>query len=503
VPILNRRAGVLFVHRWVGWSHTGSGLGDYVQMTDAARPTNGFLAGYRVVRKLATGSRADVYLGAGSTGTVAIKAFRPDVSRDSIGVELDALSRLDSPHFVRLVDLSTDADDVPVLILERVRRGSVVTLLRDRDSLERGEVVTLLAPIAAALPGLHRLGVGHGNIGATTLHVGAAGEPVLLGFGHCELFARDGSIAAIEAEPTAASDRDALAALAIVLLSRIRDGATDRRTVGLIEWIDASPREFEFAERLESRLFDFADPVPIEFGRESAVASVVPARIGMTGRVPSILRRTPVIEPAVDHPAERPDGIRGWLGSFLLENPLESIKTRLLAAAKSVRKPFWVMAGAVALAFVIVIAALPQGSDHPAAASTPRATHTQVAPSASKTPLPTDPVLALPILLAARTNCIRDLSVLCLNDVDEPSSSAYSDDAALIEQLQGGSEIPKSAIIAAPSTGLIEMLGDSAIVSLGPSGNPASVLMIRDEAGWRIRGYLSGIQSTGTSTQQP
>lgn len=438
-----------------------------------------------------------MFLAAGTTGTVALKVFHPDVAAESIGAELNALSRLDSPHFVRLLDVSSEADETPILILDRVRQGSVVTLLRDRDSLEPGEVVTLLAPLAAALTSLHAIGVGHQNISPTTLHVGGAGEPVLLGFGHCALFARDGSIAAIEAEPAAARDREDLAALAITLLSRTRNAATDRRTVGLIEWIDSAPREFEFAERLEARLFDLAEPVPVEFGREATSGSAVPGRIRFSDKAST----TPMPAAVEVSPPEPTDGVRGLLEALLAEHPFEVIKARLVSLAEGVRKPFWIAAAAVVVAFVVVLVALPGSPPRPAAAS-PRPSPTPSAHSAAPAApaLPDDPVLALPILLGQRTACIRALSVLCLNNIDEASSSAYSQDAELIEQLQGGSEIPKTAIVAASEPVLVEMLGASALVSLGPKGNPASVLMIKDEAGWRIRGYLTGVQATGSPT---
>jgi hypothetical protein len=472
----------------------------------ADQPLGQELAGYRVVRRLGAGSRADVFLGSGSTGTVALKVFHAGVESDDIGTELDALGRLDSPHLARLVDVCSGEDNAPILILERVSGGNLVSLLRDRDCLEAGEVVTVLAPIAAVLHDLHRSGVAHRRISATSVHLGSAGEPVLLGFGHCALFPAGGSIAAIESEPATAEDRDALATLAGTLLARVRNAATERGVLELLEWIDSAPREFEFSERLESRLFELADPMAIEFSHDVAAASSVPARIRFADRVPSI----PVVAaPAVAAPAmtgvsptEQPEGVTGRMARFLLDNPIDALRARAINAAKNVRKPFWFVAGGVVLAFIVVLAVLPSAPQRPAAAVTPPAATNTPQSSPAPPRLPTDPVLALPILLTARTACIQSMSVLCLDNVDEQSSSAYSSDAGLIEQLQGGSEIPQSAIIAAPAPALVELLGDSAIVSLGQGSDPASVIMIKDAAGWRIRGYLSGIQSTGSPVQQ-
>jgi serine/threonine protein kinase len=462
------------------------------------------VAGYRLVRKLGIGSRADVFLGSGETGSVVLKVFHPDVAVENIGAELDALTRLDSLHLVRLVDVASTADETPIPILERVHRGSIAALLRDRDSLEAGEVVTLLAPLAGALTGLHRAGVAHGRIGTSTVHLGSGGEPVLLGFGHCELFARDGSIAAIDAEPAAQTDRHALASLAVTLLSRVRDAATENRVVRLIEWIDSAPREYEFVERLEARMFDFADPIAVELrnGMDAAPGSevgfAVPSRIASPQSAGLAHGSAPKAAPPQTETA--PVGTLVRLEALLSDNPVEVIRGRALSFVKGVRKPFWVVAAGVGVALVLALSLIPSSGKPAAAATIPTATATPTTIPSSAQPLPADPVQALPLLLAARSACIRSLSVLCLDGVDDASSSAYAADAALLEQLQGGTEIPKAAIITTLTPSLVETLGNSALVNLGPNSNPALVLMIRTGAGWRIRGYLSGMASTGSPT---
>lgn len=483
-------------HKGVQFRPRGATESHNRQMANTS-PDNS-LGGFRLLRKLGVGSRADVFLGATETGAVVLKVFRAGVAAQSIGTELDALGRLGSTHLVRLLDVTSGDDDRPILVLDRVRRGSVAALVRDRDSLECGEVVTILAPLADTLPGLHRLGIGHARICAQNVHLGSSGEPVLLGFGHCELFGRDESVAAIDAEPAAAADRDALASLAVALLSRIRGAATDRRVIELIEWIDSAPREFEFPERLESRLFDLADPLPIDFGRTQPESSVVPARLGLEARV--LPAPAPARSPEEAAQVEPARNVLVWLDAALRDNPIDAVKSRVLAALKGVRKRFWIAATAVVLVFVVAVALLPQNSPSPTAM--PTASPTPSAPLSTSTPLPHDPVLALPVLLSERNRCIRDLSVLCLDGVDDQSSGAYADDAALIQQLQEGAETPKSASITAPAPSLTEQLGDSVILSLGlgrsATGGPASVLMIENQNGWRIRGYLTGVQATGS-----
>lgn len=110
-----------------------------------------------------------------------------------------------------------------------------------------------------------------------------------------------------------------------------------------------------------------------------------------------------------------------------------------------------------------------------------------------------DPVAALGALLAERERCIRSLSVLCLDGVLQKGSAAMERDAAIIRSIQKGGEVPPEATIAADGLALVERLGDSALVSLSAPGGsppgaaqrtPASTLVMRGEAGWRIRDYL-------------
>jgi eukaryotic-like serine/threonine-protein kinase len=104
------------------------------------------------------------------------------------------------------------------------------------------------------------------------------------------------------------------------------------------------------------------------------------------------------------------------------------------------------------------------------------------------------------ILLKARVACFHDLSILCLDGVDEASSAAFTADSGAIQQIQGGGEIPQPAPTAGAVLALTERLGDTALISVGGQSSPASILVIRTKAGWRIRDYLSGEQATPASS---
>jgi eukaryotic-like serine/threonine-protein kinase len=87
-----------------------------------------------------------------------------------------------------------------------------------------------------------------------------------------------------------------------------------------------------------------------------------------------------------------------------------------------------------------------------------------------------------------------DLSVLCLDDVAQNGSAAMDDDAALIRAIEGGSADGSLVGQEPADASLVERHGDAALVAftLGPDDTPASVLLVKGEAGWRIRDYLGG-----------
>jgi hypothetical protein len=105
--------------------------------------------------------------------------------------------------------------------------------------------------------------------------------------------------------------------------------------------------------------------------------------------------------------------------------------------------------------------------------------------------LPSDPVLALPVLLTTRYGCLRDLSVVCLESVSPVGTPAYSSDTAIVDAILAGGELPPEALFDAASSVELQQLGDSVLFEFvdGDVSKPASVLLVKGEAGWRIRSY--------------
>ena len=468
------------------------------------------VGGYRLVRKLGSGPRAEVFLGhadseAGEVGqprSAAIKIFRPETPLDSINIEIEALGRVASEHCVRFRDLATAPDGSPALILERLPLGSLGRLIQERVALDAGECVTILAPISGALSELHRAGVVHGGLRLESVLFRETGAPVLSNFGQAKLVPVGASLAQLAGESGIYLDQLGLSTVVRAVLGPLaaRPSAALRNVDDLLGWLGEAVSDGfpdSFADILADRLFSVAEAQPVSFARESSgehALATVPGRI---------LTADPVVEEI--NPRRRSAALTSlhlpqWLEEAVTERldgfPLPELRKRLVDSLRSVRRPIWFAAGAIAVALVIALAIVPPlqgtGADQTAtqtAAPTPGLTSVPVVlgPIAGD-----DPVAALTVLLETRDRCIADLSVLCLDGVAQPGSAAMASDLQLIRSIQDGGEVPAATTLASGEITLIERLGGSALLGLGrvADGEPASVLMMKGEAGWRIRDFL-------------
>ena len=461
-----------------------------LRTTDSATRAGDVAGGYPLLRKLGEGERAEVFLASAVVGGaavvgpeavsaadgVAVKVYRPTISFASIDAELECLSRAEHAHVVHVRDVASNC-----LVLERLELGSLAHLLAARRSLSLGEALTILAPLGAALDALHASGVVHAAVRASSVMFRASGAPVFACFGRASATEPGRTIAALAADPLVIADRDAFARLARVVLERV---PFDRRVRAIDAWLDEQSRTAfpdPIGEDLADRLFDLTEPEPVRFVSDAdASAPTIPSRaVAPSGVVAPQ-------EPAV----VRSLGLPPWLGEALESSPLTLISSHLAG----VRRPVWVALVAVAIALGAAVVLVP--NDQPAV-EPPQPVTTASTPLAPVTPVDSDdPLAAVPLLLAAREGCIRELSILCLDAVDQIGSAAMSADTELIESIITGTELPMDPVFAAPDVSLTERLGDSALVSLGlrdtaaPNTQPASLLLMKGEAGWRIRGYM-------------
>lgn len=492
------------------------------------------LGGYRLVRKLGDGGRADVMLAhplaeAGDAadsdvagGSVAIKVYRPEATVASIAREAEALGRARGPHVTAIIDVTTDPAGLPSLILARIPGPSLARLLSGRTALAAGEALTILVPLAVTMQRMHVAGVAHGDLRSEAVLFDRAGSPTLVGFGAAELIEPAMPPARADVEPAIDRDLEAFARLASLVLSRVADPAATQLAHSMSERDRASA----WVRFYVDRLFELAPALPIDL----RLATSARRQDGAGWRVPaspSAESAEPVVPPARRHArtasgggvraVAREAGARLAALASALPTWRSSIGARARAVIAPVRTRVWAVAGSVAVALVLALLFVPQtgsaiGSRSTSAAGTATADPESASPRASDRPsvetvapdpvTADDPAAALIVLAAARDRCIRDRSILCLDDVDQDGSSARASDITRISGSSTASaDDPWSPFVGDPvDVTVTERLGGSAIVDIGSSaaGAPRSVLLVYGDHGWRLRAYVSSATASGS-----
>lgn len=473
------------------------------------------IAGYRVVRRLGSGSRADVYLGhAGErNSTVALKVFRPEAGTGSVEREIQALSATPVGRLPSLVDVAALPDGRACLVLELLSGGSLGRRLAAADLLGPGEAVTILAPIAAALAAVHAAGFAHGRLVPSSVLFDARGRPVLAGLG------------ALRELPPAGSARTGLlreehsqfAMLVRNVFDRLDPaGEAARRAEELGAWFDGAGAGVPFRpclDELERRLFGWSPAEAVRLtrpdqGGEAAGQGtrVDGARLRREalrtpeGRAVAGDGRTPGTAPWTPGPAALHILDSGFLDLPALKGLLASWRERLRLR----RRPLVVGGLVAAAATVLALTLLPAGdpASRGGAAGDARAP-SSASPTGRAAEGPSkaeagalaadDPVAALPVLLRLRAECLAGASVVCLDDVDQTGSAAMASDSYTVRLLQRGGSRTQALDAACCTLTLVERAGNSALLALAPragaagDSKPASALIIRGEAGWRLR----------------
>lgn len=472
------------------------------------------IGGYRVLRRLATGGRATVRLAHG--GDPAMTAVLKTTAADDPAAvrEAAALDRGAGEHVVALLDAVAD-DDRLTLVLPRLPGGDLSRLLAERMALEGGEAVTILAPLAATVARLHDAGVAHGALSAASVLFDEEHAPVLTGFGAAAVFAAGAPEIERERTPEVAADRAALRSLASTVLARV---AGSRRTAAHRLLADvAAASDADLAGMLACRVFDLAAALPV---RDADPPTGEPVGGG---------RIVPVTASVPDAEVRGAGWYAGWVARierWIDRSPAAEARAALgsrWAALSRGRRRMVLGAGTGAVALVVALVAVPgagTSSAEPAAATvSPPAAASGSSASASaqagRTDAPSaagspgdavtrgdDPVAATTALLQRREDCRRQLSVLCLDGVEQDGSAAADADRAAIVGAQAGGELGADRVPPAASAAprLSERVGDSALVVLAGG---ASMLLVRDGGAWRLRDLLPAPAAAPTPSTPP
>lgn len=289
----------------------------------AAPPT---APGYELLSLLGSGGAARVWRARRTADNLLVALKVVDLGPGEVSGalrEAAVLSRVRHPHVLHLYDVvPLDGDDGRpagvALAVQLAAGGSLAQVLAARDHLTPGEVVTALAPLAAALADLHAVGVVHGDVSAGNVLFLSDGMPMLSDLGVCRIAGEpaaathgtDGMVAPELVEglaPSAESDVYAVGALAWQCLVGRPPGWVGTRAPlvemapglpeALREIVTAclapEPDDRPEADEVAAALFDAARPEPLKLAPGADPA------LGLTQRL-----REEVNDPAPSH--ERP-----------------------------------------------------------------------------------------------------------------------------------------------------------------------------------------------------
>lgn len=507
------------------------------------------VAGYRVLRTLSSGERADIILGHAPQGTtagaVAIKVFRHGADPGSVEREIAALGGVPSGCFPRLIDVGTLADGRVVMVMERLGGGTVGSfLVRRSDHLHPGEAVTLIAPVVVALTAAHAKGFAHATLSPGTVTLDDDGRPVLTGLGGLRDLAPFGPRGIGPGETTNSrfdqirADYSRLTVYMRAVFEQL-DGTTSeaRQSEFLAAWFEGATAAVPFhpcLDELERRLFEWAPAIPLRRDGDGYGARDVPGRVVLPG-VENLSEARPQGEgmPRADSGSVHrrasvrrladwlailhlPDDIASTVVGGLDVSPLASIMTRARNRIIAKRRAV-IVAGCVATATTVMALTLlqpagPPGEQHgmpesrrPTAGAQPVSAEPFDAPDATARAAIAgdDPVAAVPHLLAARSACLAAARADCLAGSDQAGSPIMAADLYRDQNLKDGASLGEHTAYAGYTAVLIERTGNSALLALEPGADagynePASLLVIKGEAGWRLREIFEAVDASSS-----
>jgi len=489
------------------------------------------IAGYRVLRRLASSDRADLYVGVaparstvpgrgvhvqetdGSASPVVLKVFHPETEGLSIEREVRALTTLTSGRLTSLFDVGTLSDGRTCLVLEQLTGGALSCFLEGRRNIHPGEAVTILAPVAAALAELQAIGLIHPAVSLSTILFDSSGRPVLTGLGRLQALPAAGG-----ARPEALDAvHGRLAQVVRAVLDQVEGGVPAKKAVrDLDRWcaVSTARSAARTPGELEHLLFDWAEAAPVRLGKTGDAGSR-PQTAG------DWLRRAVPDNPAGSEPGE---AVHVAAAETLFREMLGSLLSRARTALrrlregnpggerKALRGQLRFRRGPLVLAVLVAVVstglavtALGPGGSSVTAGAQPEAPTETAGASGIPVAAPVettaaasdraavrgdDPVAAIQALLRIRSGCLGEVSVICLDGVHQRQSAALAGDSYTLRMIQQGGGAPQQEDLSSWKAVLEERTGDVALVTLqapDEERQPASVLMVKGEAGWRIR----------------
>ncbi|UYN84140.1 MAG: hypothetical protein KIT89_02690 [Microcella sp.] len=487
------------------------------------------VGGFRVVRVLAASPRAQTLVAHADGETVAVRVLHRETADAVIDAEVaisDAAKGAGgaiADHLSLVTDLATLADGRVALFSAHLAGPRLDSVLHAQAGLVTlGEAITVLAPLADALDSAHRLGITGLPLTADSVRLSAAGAPVLTRRHRARL----GPVLPDrfrDHEPAYAADLDAFDALGATVAA-----ATD---VSQRPALQAALRHRGPA--LLHALFDLAEPHPLQVEREAEPASRPADEVtGVSVMVDRDLAAPPPAAPStalprrlealvsavesVGLPRDIATVVRGSAERLALgAGEVRSALTRRLRTGVTRVRPRFLLvglAGAAALALAVVVLGQSTASVSERVEAGVAVDGTSAGLSEPSLPESALPESALPESALPETALHPDADewaalVASLVDrwfacgpaedtVDSGCVARVAHAGSAAERLIASSDPRHAALLQWQQSGgevvVTERMGAAVLVDLiTPDTTAASLLLVRSEAGWRIRDVVA------------
>ncbi len=465
--------------------------------------------------------------GHAAPGLVVLRVYDADVPGESIARELEAMSSDASGTLPGLLDVASLDDGRCCLVVERLGGPALSRIIAER-TLGAGEAVTILAPIVAAVAELARIGFVHVRLAASDVLLDDVGRPRLSGLGALRRLPADGA----ERVALLRSGHEALASLLDEVASAVAPARALAEPVAFLRE-RLGTRPFVPCEiDVERRLFAAADPEPVRGIETRGHPAQLPARISATlpheaapvvpAPAPERLHASGGLLRRLLALAHGPDDLVDRVAAAADVDRVEVGRRRILAAVRGRGRSLGVGALVGGAALVLMLTLVPpatagdvagapmpsdpastevggsgdatadasgglarddgSGSDAPPGDGNPGG----VAESPESPPVE-DAASAARRLLDRRAECFETLDLGCLDAVAQPGSPIESADRRALTEARDGTEAPVTRFDPATVEVTAEMGAAVLVRAAAPGREPASLLMVRGEAGWRLR----------------
>ncbi len=173
----------------------------HAAMEDARKPGEGRYTGHQLGRfqlgaVLGRGAMGEVYAGEDDRGVpcavkvLAANLLDNDEAQRRFQREARAIAAIDSPHIVRMLEVSPPSAALPYLAMERLHGRDLSDLLKEQPVLGLADVIAIVRAVAAGLDVAHDAGVIHRDLKPANIFAATAGGTVtwkLLDFGVAKL----------------------------------------------------------------------------------------------------------------------------------------------------------------------------------------------------------------------------------------------------------------------------------------------------------------------------